>query len=544
VSRSGQNEQNLSCTHLLPFQGPSFRSLVRRPLAASIDLTPALAGSDPCSAAAPPLTAARARGLRVRYILAWKRHRPEMAPSATLLAAALLLFADPSGAQQTNPAVGCGSEAELLASLSWVHDACTEEGEQFDEDDALVPTVVTTRGCAQVVRRVATNCDGLLARSPVWFGSRRAALAAAVASAVALEVTDGPPGSGQNPLLLADPSLTTIRACGATLEDGLELFEMPGVGYKTVAIDVGPSRGHLRLDFEQLSVDKADALHLYADADQNTELGVIRNGDLPLEGPIELPGKSAVYLQLVSDRRHPPSDRRTSLRATVRCVGPCAELPCQNGGTCTEVDAAAVTGQSGHRRQLQVGGAGHGTPCTISDVSARSSAVNAVCCDEVSEDCSNGQPTTCNSGCAAVLVPYLEDCRPILQASDDGDALVDQLQNTLALCAGPSSASYQCSCAPGFSGTNCEHGLHFPGSQLLTPEWDVLLASWSAGSVSTYKWSLCCSTFQGCDTGLKFHEACDAYTNTLTVARNSARNHTFGGFVRRVALGLPAPSSQ
>ena len=105
-----------------------------------------------------------------------------------MLLAALLLFllAGPSAAQ-TDAAVSCDSEAELLGSLTWVRDACSQAGagEQFDDDDTLVPTAVTTAGCAAVVRRVASDCGGLLARSP-WFASRRAALGAAAAAASAL----------------------------------------------------------------------------------------------------------------------------------------------------------------------------------------------------------------------------------------------------------------------------------------------------------------------------------------------------------------------
>eukprot|EP01047_Picozoa_sp_COSAG01_P001408 COSAG01_NODE_32_length_35644_cov_22.273738_12_plen_1613_part_00 len=37
--------------------------------------------------------------------------------------------------------------------------------------------------------------------------------------------------------------------------------------------------------------------------------------------------------------------------------------------------------------------------------------VNAVCCDEKSEDCSSGEPATCNAGCAAVLVPANRKCQ-------------------------------------------------------------------------------------------------------------------------------------
>lgn len=75
-------------------------------------------------------------------------------------------------------------------------------------------------------------------------------------------------------------------------------------------------------------------------------------------------------------------------------------------------------------------------------------------------------------------------------------------------------------------------GPHFAGSQLLTPEWSEALATWSARSVGAHGWTRCCSTFEGCDTAAKFHDACDPHNITLTVAHNSNRNHTFGGFVR------------
>ena len=69
-----------------------------------------------------------------------------------------------------------------------------------------------------------------------------------------------------------------------------------------------------------------------------------------------------------------------------------------------------------------------------------------------------------------------------------------------------------------------------------------MLNGW-AGMGDSQVWSLCCSTFEGCDTAAKFHAACDAHTSTLTVAHNaggtrpdgshpSPGNFTFGGFVR------------
>jgi len=97
------------------------------------------------------------------------------------------------------------------------------------------------------------------------------------------------------------------------------------------------------------------------------------------------------------------------------------------------------------------------------DLWGRISAVNAVCCDELSvrplssfsivsiarnavcltstrvapvvmftllqEDCSSGHPQTCNAECAAALVPLVADCGSRLGASDG------RYDPVLALCA-------------------------------------------------------------------------------------------------------------
>ena len=36
------------------------------------------------------------------------------------------------------------------------------------------------------------------------------------------------------------------------------------------------------------------------------------------------------------------------------------------------------------------------------------------CCDEPTEDCSNGYPASCNADCAGVLLPFFDDCREAL----------------------------------------------------------------------------------------------------------------------------------
>ena len=44
------------------------------------------------------------------------------------------------------------------------------------------------------------------------------------------------------------------------------------------------------------------------------------------------------------------------------------------------------------------------------DLATRTKVLDAECCDEQSEDCSTGHPSTCNAGCAAVLLPFFADC--------------------------------------------------------------------------------------------------------------------------------------
>jgi hypothetical protein len=64
----------------------------------------------------------------------------------------------------------------------------------------------------------------------------------------------------------------------------------------------------------------------------------------------------------------------------------------------------------------RVPGAGRTEPHGIGscNLAARAQAVNYECCDEPSEDCSSGRPATCNVGCAAVVLPFFDDCSAAL----------------------------------------------------------------------------------------------------------------------------------
>ena len=255
-----------------------------------------------------------------------------------------------------------------------------------------------------------------------------------------------------------------------------------------MTIDVGPSNGNVRLALSEgttLDAKANDNFHVYADAEQQQEVVALYSGDLPLAAPIDLPG-SVAGLLLVSDG----AARHTSLRATVECVcedsasfedadgdgclayaqgsgtkhdrcaslvaptdqaaraacplacgacepDVCASSPRLNGGTCT------------HGRDIAT--------CKTSDLADRADAVARECCDEPTEDCSSGEPASCNPGCAAVLVPYYLDCREALRAEPGDGEVLAAVQRAVQQC--DSIPVYQCTCRAGYSGDNCEVGV-------------------------------------------------------------------------------------
>eukprot|EP01047_Picozoa_sp_COSAG01_P038489 COSAG01_NODE_3126_length_6545_cov_7.559572_3_plen_160_part_00 len=58
--------------------------------------------------------------------------------------------------------------------------------------------------------------------------------------------------------------------------------------------------------------------------------------------------------------------------------------------------------------------------------------LNAECCNEASEDCSTGVPSTCNAGCAAIMVPFKDDCLAEFSAQFPG--AIQQLTDAVAAC--------------------------------------------------------------------------------------------------------------
>jgi hypothetical protein len=78
----------------------------------------------------------------------------------------------------------------------------------------------------------------------------------------------------------------------------------------------------------------------------------------------------------------------------------------------------------GRHRRMQSGTG----DCDAGELPSRTAAITAECCDEASEDCTDGYPHTCNAGCAAVFLPFWADCRSVLGKGST------QFEGTVSLC--------------------------------------------------------------------------------------------------------------
>jgi hypothetical protein len=146
---------------------------------------------------------------------------------------------------------------------------------------------------------------------------------------------------------------------------------------------------------------------------------------------------------------------------------------CHSGG-----GGAGSGGGGGGRRMLQEG------PPTGScgNIAMRAMGVTAECCDEPSESCANGMPATCNAGCAAVFVPFFEEC-----ATDLGPQAA-QFQQVLTLC-GAGHAGGKGGGGGGGGGVGGGQS-HWHGGQWLIPEIQTdatgLVCNWSTNPELRY----------------------------------------------------------
>jgi hypothetical protein len=86
------------------------------------------------------------------------------------------------------------------------------------------------------------------------------------------------------------------------------------------------------------------------------------------------------------------------------------------------------TGGTHHRMQTADGYGPDEGRCNVADLPTHTDAITAECCDEPSEDCTGGYPHSCNAACAAIFLPFWEECRSALGQSSS------HFEPTVALC--------------------------------------------------------------------------------------------------------------
>ena len=114
----------------------------------------------------------------------------------------------------------------------------------------------------------------------------------------------------------------------------------------------------------------------------------------------------------------------------------------------------------GHRRAQSGDGYGDGGgACDAATLPSRTEAITTECCDEPSEDCSSGYPRTCNAGCAALFLPFWDECQLVLGKD------IHNFEPVVQLCMAADGSS-----APGSSGGS---SLPFPVNGSLAQQLNV-----------------------------------------------------------------------
>eukprot|EP01049_Picozoa_sp_SAG25_P012881 SAG25_NODE_1851_length_2258_cov_28.327930_2_plen_599_part_00 len=122
--------------------------------------------------------------------------------------------------------------------------------------------------------------------------------------------------------------------------------------------------------------------------------------------------------------------RKFHRRPTVPCAGPgeqngecpaqcdCTPTPwpdCDPTPRCGDGDGAATSQPHEHRRAQDV--------CEASDLVSGVTEISRTCCDEPTEDCSSGEPKSCNPGCAAVVLSFWTDCQAPFSRTNTPEAV-------------------------------------------------------------------------------------------------------------------------
>jgi hypothetical protein len=120
------------------------------------------------------------------------------------------------------------------------------------------------------------------------------------------------------------------------------------------------------------------------------------------------------------------------LQGAAAACDPCSPgNPCKNEGTCFIQHATGFI-PAGGTRILQTGKTPAGK-CDASTMASYAAEIDAQCCGADNAACSRKVPTSCDVGCAAVLLPFWADCFESIQFWDSSAAAAD-FEKVVALC--------------------------------------------------------------------------------------------------------------
>jgi hypothetical protein len=89
--------------------------------------------------------------------------------------------------------------------------------------------------------------------------------------------------------------------------------------------------------------------------------------------------------------------------------------------------------------------------CDMSTIAAQSAEVDRQCCSPADAACADGVPSSCDSGCAAVFLPFWSSCGSMFDATTYAPVV--------AMCESPTptmEVDFACSCVSNWQGDRCE----------------------------------------------------------------------------------------